>query len=67
MAAELHITIQVGTVRQHWCNGCLTSAAYEADLWILGDDGLSSLGTAHGCDRCKTGVSAPDHQEQGET
>lgn len=56
------IVIEAGTPRMSWCDGCLTSSRYEVDLFILGAVGLSTLGTAHGCERCGPDVIA-DHDD----
>lgn len=57
---KLTVIIESGTPRMSWCNGCLTSARYELDVYALGDDGPLCLGTAHGCERCGPDKPAGD-------
>lgn len=35
-----------------WCDRCQTSAGYEVDVYILGEDGPYITSTAGGCLRC---------------
>jgi hypothetical protein len=38
-----------------WCDACLSSAAYEIDLYRMADDGPHLIGTARRCVRCTDG------------
>jgi hypothetical protein len=56
--ASLTVNIEPGTPRLHlWCDRCLTSAAFEVDLYLLASDGPRRIGTVAGCARC-------DYQDQ---
>ncbi|WBB94176.1 hypothetical protein [Verrucosispora sp. WMMC514] len=41
-----------GDERPRWCDGCLTSAGYDADVWAMLPSGLILLGTFRACDTC---------------
>lgn len=58
---DLVVTIGPGEPRRKWCNRCLTSAGYEVDVFMLTINGLTSLGTISGCERCE-----PDDAEHGQ-
>lgn len=53
MARTVTINLVPGTPRTHlWCDRCMTSAAVEIDVHILGSDGPRLLCTVHRCTRC---------------
>lgn len=62
--AKLIVTIASGQPRMSWCNGCMTSSRYEADLFILGASGLTTLGTARGCERCGPDTAPAARQQE---
>ncbi|MFC0504215.1 hypothetical protein [Micromonospora costi] len=41
-----------GDERTRWCDGCLTSAGFEAGVFAMLPSGLQLLATFQGCDRC---------------
>jgi hypothetical protein len=50
MAATVVGRIVSGDVRLGiWCDRCLLMSRFEVDVFVLSDDGLSSLGTVTGC------------------
>lgn len=50
---ELTIHLVPGTPRTGiWCDTCLTSARYEVDVLVLGDDGLYPISVIRRCNRC---------------
>lgn len=47
-------------VRLHlWCDRCCTSAGIEVDLCMLGDSGVTRIGTYRACRRCDDDTEQP--------
>jgi hypothetical protein len=53
MAGVVIANITPGEPRLHiWCDRCMTSAGIEVDALILGEHGVSKVGTYRACLRC---------------
>jgi hypothetical protein len=52
-------------VRGLWCPTCLLPTAFEADVVVLSEDGVSTLGTFRGCENSDDPTHYPSPAPQG--
>jgi hypothetical protein len=52
-------------VRGLWCPTCLLPTAFEADVVVLSEDGVSTLGTFRGCEDSDDPTHYPSPASQG--